>query len=214
METDEILLIDQCHNRFYVLVRLLVHFLCYCFWIFLLEMDRFFPSAMTPPCRKFPAVTHEFDVCQKNLPVLIKKKNKWIELGGKRISNESDDLEPVLSWKWFSVPIPVFCDCSLPSIKRNNKHVRTLLTGYWLFFLALLLKQPLKVCFLPCSVGSEACTTSCRRTRGLIRSPNVQFATEEKLILTFFIIYICVCLIKNTSATWEYLKYTAGFLCI
>lgn len=37
-------------------------------------MDRFFPSAMTPPCRKFPAVTHEFDVCQKNLPVLIKKK--------------------------------------------------------------------------------------------------------------------------------------------
>lgn len=144
----------------------------------------------------------------------VDKKKKWIELGGKRISNESDDLEPVLSLKWFSVPIPVFCDCSLPSIKRNNKHVRTLLTGYWLFFLALLLKQPLKVCFLPCSVGSEACTTSCRRTRGLIRSPNVQFATEEKLILKFFIIYICVCLIKNTSATWEYLKYTACFLCI
>lgn len=209
METDEILLIDQCHNRFYVLVRSLLLFLNISSW-----NGPILPLRHDSSLSKVPGSDARVWRLSEKLAGVDKKKNKWIELGGKRISNESDDLEPVLSWKWFSVPIPVFCDCSLPSIKRNNKHVRTLLTGYWLFFLALLLKQPLKVCFLPCSVGSEACTTSCRRTRGLIRSPNVQFATEEKLILTFFIIYICVCLIKNTSATWEYLKYTSGFLCI
>lgn len=209
METDKILLIDQCHNRFYVLVRSLLLFLNISSW-----NGPILPLRHDSSLSKVPGSDARVWRLSEKLAGVDKKKNKWIELGGKHISNESDDLEPVLSWKWFSVPIRVFCDCSLPSIKRNNKHVRTLLTGYWLFFLALLLKQPLKVCFLPCSVGSEACTTSCRRTRGLIRSPNVQFATEEKLILTFFIIYICVCLIKNTSATWEYLKYTAGFLCI
>lgn len=209
METDKILLIDQCHNRFYVLVRSLLLFLNISSW-----NGPILPLRHDSSLSKVPGSDARVWRLSEKLAGVDKKKKKWIELGGKRISNESDDLEPVLSWKWFSVPIPVFCDCSLPSIERNNKHVRTLLTGYWLFFLALLLKQPLKVCFLPCSVGSEACTTSCRRTRGLIRSPNVQFATEEKLILKFFIIYICVCLIKNTSATWEYLKYTAGFLCI
>ena len=121
------------------------------------------------------------------------------------------DLEPVLSWKWFSIPVPVFCDCSLPSKEEIINMSGNLLRATGCFFVCLFfsasphLKQPLKVCFLPCNVGSEACTTSCRHTCGHDTTMIILKVHDHLYLCLFNKEYICYMIS---------LKYTAGFLCI
>ena len=198
METDKILLIDQCHNLFYVPIRLLVHFLCYCSWIFLLEMDRFFPSAMTPSCWKFPAVTHEFDVCQKMNRARRQTHFQWIRQFG-----TSSQLEVVLyshhCFLWLSK-------------KRNNKHVRTLVTNYWLFFLALLIRSN-RWKFVFCHVVLARRLVP-HHVDASDQEPKCAICYREETLLKFFFTYIYLWMFNKEYICYMRIsKIFCSFLC-
>ena len=170
---------------------------------------RFFPSVTTPSCHKFPAVTHDLDVCQKNLPGPDKNESSS---EGKQISDQSDRFGTSSQLEVVLYSRPCFLWLFSAFKRRNNKHVRKLVTGYWMFFFFCLffsasphLKQPLKVCFLPCNVGSEACTTSCRHTCGHDTTMIILKVHDHLYLCLFNKEYICYMIS---------LKYTAGFLCI